>query len=277
MKALIRKSIQAAMSIKGVNSVLFGKNSGLKLRYSKELNIDMLLGLHEPNTFEVFDIFVKEGMLVADIGANVGYFSRFLSNKVGQTGAVHCFEPIPSTFNMLKDTIELNHLHNVTAVNKAVSSSNGTITMYLSHTHYMASIDANWASNDGGNIEVSTVTLDSYFENLGRYPDFIKMDIEGGGVFALKGMRECILKNEPVLLLESHTSAEDLSIGAALSLLPYDVYRVGDPTPVANLDKDYTHPHGIYDTVVGIPKSKRHLFENWTPAQFQKRRAGQRA
>jgi FkbM family methyltransferase len=277
MKTLIRRSIQGAMSLRGINSVLFGKNSGLKIRYSRDLNIDMLLGLHEPNTFEVFDIFVKEGMVVADIGANIGYFSRFLSQKAGATGSVHCFEPIPSTFNMLKDTIELNKLTNITAVNKAVSSSNGTITMYLSHTHYMASVDSNWAGSEGGNTEVPTVTLDSYFEALGQYPDFIKMDIEGGGVFALKGMRDCIVNNEPILLLESHTSAEDYAIGAALSLIPYDVYRVGNSAPVTNLKADHKDPGGIYDTVVGIPKSKRHLFPNWTPAQFQKKRAGQRA
>ena len=277
MKFLIKMPIQAAMSIIGVNQVLFGKNKGLRLRYNSQLNMDMLLGLHEPNTFEVFDLFVKEGMLVADIGANVGYFTRFLGKKVGETGYVHSFEPIPGTFKMLQDTISLNHLKNVIPVNKAVSGNNGTVTMYLSHTHYMASIDSDWASNEGGNLKVEAVTLDSYFEKLGRYPDFIKMDIEGGGVFALKGMHNCIKKNEPILLLESHTSAEDLSIGAALSLIPYDVYRVGNPMPVTNLKGDHKDQYGIYDTVVGIPKSKRHLFSNWTPAQFQKRRVGQRA
>ena len=277
MKFLIKMPIQAAMSIIGVNQVLFGKNKGLRLRYNSQLNMDMLLGLHEPNTFEVFDLFVKEGMLVADIGANVGYFTRFLGKKVGETGCVHSFEPIPGTFKMLQDTISLNHLKNVIPVNKAVSGNNGTVTMYLSHTHYMASIDSDWASNEGGNLKVEAVTLDSYFEKLGRYPDFIKMDIEGGGVFALKGMHNCIKKNEPILLLESHTSAEDLSIGAALSLIPYDVYRVGNPMPVTNLKGDHKDQYGIYDTVVGIPKSKRHLFSNWTPAQFQKRRVGQRA
>ena len=277
MKSLVKMPIRAAMSIIGVNQVLFGKNKGLKLRYNRELNMDMLLGLHEPNTFEVFDIFVQKGMVVADIGANVGYFTRFLGKKVGESGIVHSFEPIPPTFSMLQDTISLNHLSNVTPVNKAVSSNNGTVTMYLSHTHYMASIDASWASTDGGSIEVETITLDTYFEKLGKYPDFIKMDIEGGGVHALKGMQNCIRKNEPVLLLESHTSAEDLAIGEALSLIPYDVYRVGSSTPITNLNTDYKDIHGVYDTVLGIPKSKRHLFSNWTPAQFQKSRVGQRA
>jgi hypothetical protein len=102
------------------------------------------------------------------------------------------------------------------------------------------------------------------------------MDIEGGGILATKGMKNCIKKHEPILLMESHTSAEDLAIGEALSLIQYDVYRVGNETPVKSLNKDYQDHFGIYETVVGIPKSKQHLFQNWTPAQFQKRRLGQR-
>ena len=276
MKSILRKPIQGALSAIGINQVLFGKNKGLKLRYQSDLNLDMLLGMHEPNTFEVFDIFVKEGMVVADIGANVGYFTRFLSKKVGETGKVYSFEPIPQTFKTLEDTISLNKLKNVTPVNKAVTNCNGSVKMFLSSTHYMASVDVTWATEEGGAVEVPSVSLDSFFESLGRYPDFIKMDIEGGGVLATKGMRNCIKKHEPILLMESHTSAEDLAIGEALSLIQYDVYRVGNETPVKSLNKDYQDHFGIYETVVGIPKSKQHLFQNWTPAQFQKRRLGQR-
>jgi FkbM family methyltransferase len=176
----------------------------------------------------------------------------------------------------LVDTIKINHLDNIVPVNKAVTDSNGTIKMFLSSTHYMASVDVNWATEQGGAIQVPTTNLDSYFESVGAYPDFIKMDIEGGGVLALKGMRNCILKNEPVLLLESHTPAEDLAIGQALSLIPYNVYRVGNPTPVKYLDRDHKDEFGVYETVVGIPKSKQHLFTDWSPVQFQKRRLGQR-
>jgi FkbM family methyltransferase len=276
MKSILKMPIQGVLRVMGINQVLLGKNKGLKIRYKEDLNLDMLLGLHEPNTFEVFDLFVKKGMVVADIGANIGYFTRFLSKKVGEQGAVHAFEPVPTTFQTLQDTIILNKLHNINAVNKAIIERNGSVKMFLSNTHYMASVDVNWATNKGGDIEVPGTSLDFYFGNLGKYPDFIKMDIEGGGVVALKGMRNCILKNEPILLLESHTSAEDRAIGEALSMIAYEVYRVGDSTPVKYLNRDYKDEFGIYGTVLGIPKSKLHLYSNWKPAQFQKKRLGQR-
>ncbi|THU41516.1 FkbM family methyltransferase [Niastella caeni] len=276
MASLLGRGVKLLLKTQKINVIRFGKNKGMRLRYSDDLNVDMLLGFHEPNTFEVFDIFLKEGMAVADIGANVGYFTRFLSKKVKASGMVHSFEPIPNTYNILKDTISLNKLENVTPVNKAVSNANGSVTMFLSHTHYMASLDMNWAKDKNGCVEVPAVTLDSFYEQLGRYPDFIKMDIEGGGVYALQGMENCIKKNEPILLLESHTSEEDKAIGKALSLINYKVYRVGDDAPVTNLQADYTDKNGIYGTVIGIPASKLHLYSNWTPDQFQRKKFGQR-
>ncbi|MBK6390607.1 MAG: FkbM family methyltransferase [Saprospiraceae bacterium] len=196
MKNAIKRMIQFVLRKSKVNSVLFGKNKGLKLYFSDDLNLDMVLGFHEPNTFEVFDMFIKEGMTVVDIGANVGYFTRCLSKKVGTKGFVYAFEPIPATFKSLQATISLNNISNVIAVNKASSDHNGTVTMYLSLKHYMASLDVNWASRKGRNGS-SCITLDSFFETTGKAPDFIKMDIEGGGVYALKGMYNIIRKHEP--------------------------------------------------------------------------------
>lgn len=275
MKSLIKSLLRAIFRTLKVSRVILGKNRGFRMRYRDDLNLDMLLGIHEPNTFEVFDLFIRPGMVVADIGANVGYFSRFLSHKVGDKGKVFAFEPIPSTFQELEENIRTNGLQNITTVNKAVTDHNGSVTMYLSHTHYMASTDSKWAGESKA-TEVPAITLDSFFEEKGFFPDFIKMDIEGGGVYALQGMVNCITRNEPVLFLESHTSEEDLAIGRALQLADYEVYRVGESQPVKFLDRDYTDPYGISGTVIGIPKSKKNLFGSWTPAQFQKNRLGQR-
>jgi hypothetical protein len=146
----------------------------------------------------------------------------------------------------------------------------------LSQTHYIASLDSQWAGSQGGKIQVDGITLGNYFKEKQFYPDFIKMDIEGGGVFALQGMKQCILKNEPILFLESHTSAEDLAIGATLAMFPYDVYRVGSTKEVKYLDRDFRDEFGIYGTVIAIPKSKANLFSNWNPSSFQDIKLGQR-
>lgn len=273
---MLKKVLRNYLRTKHVNKVWFGRNKGFRYRYNDDYNLDMMLGLHEPNTFEVFKLFIKEGMIVTDIGANIGYFTRFLSEAVGPSGKVFAFEPVPDTYKTLLDTISMNGLKNVYPIEAAVSDTDGATKIYLSRSHYMASLDVNWATNEGGEKEVKCLTLDTFFEREGYYPDFIKLDIEGGGVSALKGMVNCIIKNEPVLFLESHTPNEDIAIGKALSLIPYDVYRVGSDVPVKFLDRDYRDQYGIYGTVIAIPQSKNHIYKNWAASSFQKYRLGQR-
>lgn len=181
MRKILKLLVKNLLRIQSTNRVFFGKNKGFRYKFNDDLNLDMMLGLHEPNTFEVFELFVKKGMIVADIGANIGYFSRFLSQKIGPDGKLFAFEPIPSTFERLEGTISLNDLSNVVPMNQAVGNVNGELKMFLSHTHYMASLDVSWAGKADGYVNVRGVTLDSFFEEKGFYPDFIKMDIEGGG------------------------------------------------------------------------------------------------
>lgn len=276
MKKIIKNLLKYYFKNSGIFKVPFGKNKGLLMRYTDDLNLDMMLGYHEPNTFQVFDSLITEGMTVVDIGANIGYFTGYLSKKVGNSGIVYAFEPIPSTAQKLQETIKINQLSNVEMHEFAVSDKNGTAQIFISHTHYMASLDEKWAGTQNGTIIVKTITLDSFFEKLNIQPDFIKMDIEGGGVYALKGMINCISKFEPILLLESHTPEEDIAIGDALRLAQYEVFRVGNNKPVKNLNGDYTDPYGIYETVVGIPLSRFKKYKNLNINNFQKKRIGQR-
>lgn len=236
----------------------------------------MLLGLHEPNTFEVFRQLILPGMVVADIGANRGYFSIFLDDLVGGSGSVFAFEPVPGTFAALERALERNNSCHVKAVKKAVTNVDAVTQFYLSHTHYMASLDANWAGRSGGTIDVEGVQLDTFFASQSRGPDFIKMDIEGGGVYALPGMENVIRSYEPCMLLESHTPEEDRAIGHALSLIDYAVFRCGSKIPVSNLAKDYRDRFGIWGTVVAVPRKRLKALHRFEPQSFQRWRLGER-
>lgn len=277
IKSIAKQALKSFFKAQDIFNIPLGKNRGLKLKYFDELNLDMVLGMHEPNTFEVMHQLIKPGMLIADIGANIGYFTRYLSKKTGPSGHVYAFEPIPDTYTRMVQTIDLNKLTNVTPVQLAVTDKHGTIEIFLSKNHYMASIDENWASKEGGSLVVETTSIDKYFSDLGRYPDLIKMDIEGGGFSALEGMKTCIAENAPILILESHTKNEDLAIGKALSsIIEYEVYRVGDSTPIKYLDAAFDNEYGVYGTVVGIPKRRISEFPLLDPKKFQTNKLGQR-
>src|SRR2546427_1905095 len=62
---------------------------------------------------------VKSGDVVLDIGANIGDYTRVLSQMVGRGGSVYSLEPIPQTFDLLSAVIQQLRLENVHPINCA--------------------------------------------------------------------------------------------------------------------------------------------------------------
>ena len=59
-------------------------------------------GFIEPNVARSIIKFVSKNDVVIDVGAHFGFFTILMAELVGSKGKVHSFEPIPSTFNVLK-------------------------------------------------------------------------------------------------------------------------------------------------------------------------------
>lgn len=275
-QSLVKKILRLYYKNGHVYKIPFGPNRGTYFEYHDSLTLSIMLGCHEPNTFEVARQLIRPGMCVVDLGANRGYFATFFSKLTGENGRVYAFEPIPSNYAALTKNLDLNKCKNVTPLQMAAADKDGTLSIFLAENPLMASLEASWAGADHGKIDVESITLDKFFEKNESRPDFIKMDIEGGGVFALPGMEKTIDNHKPFLLLESHTPNEDRAIGKILQKYNYQAYRVGFDREVRNLDSDYKDPYGIYDAVVGIPKSKPDIIKALRPDLFQKNRFGQR-
>lgn len=59
---------------------------------------------------------VKPGMVVADVGAGVGYFTTRLARKVGPKGRVYANDIQPEMLARLQDRLEAEHIANVETV-----------------------------------------------------------------------------------------------------------------------------------------------------------------
>lgn len=59
---------------------------------------------------------LRPGMMVADLGAGTGYFSRFLADAVGSRGTVLAVEPEPNLVVKLRERAEQEHTPNVIPV-----------------------------------------------------------------------------------------------------------------------------------------------------------------
>ncbi len=129
---------------------------------------------------------IKPGSVALDIGANIGFFSSFLSDCVGEAGHVYCFEPDVVNFGHLKN--ELCEKKNVSLFQKAIASETGVLTLYTSG---MLNVDHRTYKPEKHESEytVEKISVDDFVKNKFKV-DFIKMDIQGFEMEALQGMKQ---------------------------------------------------------------------------------------
>lgn len=75
---------------------------------------------------------VKSGMVVADVGANLGYFSLLMADLVGPSGKVLAFEPNPQVAGLLRRSLHANGFEPVVTIEPdPLSGASGeAVTLY---------------------------------------------------------------------------------------------------------------------------------------------------
>ncbi len=159
------------------------------------------LGTYEYDKQQRFTSTLKPGMAVYDIGANVGFYSLLSSVLVGPSGRVLAFEPLPRNISFLRRHVELNHLSNVSIIERALSDREGTITFEEAASHTMGKI----GSGSGGGLQVAMTTVDLLRQHDGApAPSLMKIDVEGAELMVLKGAERTLRECRPVLFLATH-------------------------------------------------------------------------
>src|SRR5688500_4127657 len=115
---------------RGIKRNISGFTLRLPTRYYKYFKQD-----YELNNINFLNNKMKRNMHVIDIGAHICLLSTIIGQKVGKSGKVYSFEPTPSTFRLLKKTIEINNQQQVVIpFNKAVAEKTGVTTFYITDT-----------------------------------------------------------------------------------------------------------------------------------------------
>lgn len=146
---------------------------------------------------------IKEGDTVIDCGACVGEFTLYAAKAAGKRGKVVAFEPDKNFFEKLERNILLNSIKNVILIEKGVWSKVDTLRFSggsQSGNLYDKNLTYNTESYD-----VPVTTLDHELEKIGLGKvDFIKMDVEGAEVEAIKGACGILEKSSPRLAIASY-------------------------------------------------------------------------
>jgi FkbM family methyltransferase len=88
-------------------------------------------GTYDPNELATLKAIMKPGMAAVDVGANIGLYTLFLSNLVGDTGTVWAFEPSSRERQQLVRNLEINVRKNTQVFPEALSSYQGTKLLYI--------------------------------------------------------------------------------------------------------------------------------------------------
>jgi len=153
---------------------------------------------------------VQSGTTAVDIGANIGIYTKALSEPVGPQGTVISVEPVPQTFEVLSQNVRSLLMTNVSCVNAAISGTDGHALMELASydtgglNFYQARVVANYhplVVHPKNQFRVRTTKLDTLLRGLGRIC-FVKCDVEGHELACLSGAEDLLASRSPAWLVD---------------------------------------------------------------------------
>jgi len=146
----------------------------------------------------------KPGDTVWDAGAHAGASVCFLSRLVGDTGKVVAFEPDDLCYGFLEKNIELHGLKNVVTVRKALSDKRGWARFVMDGTLAAGISDFVKYSDEKRIVAVPTLSIEDACNELSAVPDYVKMDIEGAELAAIRGSLDFLRSHTIEFVIESN-------------------------------------------------------------------------
>lgn len=154
---------------------------------------------------------LEEGMTVLDLGANIGIFSLYAVDKIGQSGRIIAIEPEAVSFDALKKNTA--PYSNIIPLQLAAWNKNGTMTLHQSTSYTGSTLIPSHSITasplSGKTTEVETVRLDELLPRMGiTHVDFVKIDTEGAGNKILEGL-EGMMPNIENFAIAAYHDQED--------------------------------------------------------------------
>jgi len=183
-----------------------------------------------------------QDQIFVDIGANLGQTLlkvKSVSSRVDYYG----FEPNPACCYYLEQLIAVNRFDKTLVFPVAIAEEIGVATLYIHHSNDTAGSSASLLK-DFKNEEISfqkmipvfnlTYFSDHYFD--GRPVGVLKMDVEGAELETLKGSKETIASDLPIIICEllppinevvkTETLEKKRQIQQLLEVLDYRMYKI---------------------------------------------------
>ena len=159
-------------------------------------------GSFEPESMFAAQRLVREGDVVLDVGANIGYYTVRFGKLVGAGGRVLAAEPTRHYGHILERNIAENGLANVRILDYGLSDRADTVRIDIGPSsatmHSPAGFDRVLFQET-----IKIARLDDVAESLDlQRLDFVKIDVDGHEPFVLRGAWAVLGKYSPIILME---------------------------------------------------------------------------
>jgi FkbM family methyltransferase len=229
------RSIPVAVSVPRLGQFDFRVHSRPDQYISGSLIRD---GIWEPFETEVFCRLCRESDIVADLGANIGWYSVIASRIVGTSGRVISFEPDPTNLDLLRENVVLSgHSELVEIHNLAVADREADAELFLCETNLGDHrIFSDGSTRDSLVVRVST--LDAVFADCFYPPTLVKSDTQGSEARILRGASAMLGAGwRPIFILEywpfglTHSGDDPLRLFHRLVSLDYEIFELTEENP----------------------------------------------
>lgn len=193
---------------------------------------------------------IKPGFSCIDIGANMGYYSVFLSKYTGPNGKVFSVEPVPLFCEIWKKNTAKTEHKNLTLFPYALGEKESSVEMStpvingIFH-HGMTKVITDNKKEYDNPFSVEMKNPEQLFSNLDKI-DFIKIDVEGYESVVLSNMCEIIKKHKPLIQSELSGDGNREKVIRILTEIGYSVYNLTDrklvessPEMIKTIEKDF--------------------------------------
>lgn len=175
---------------------------------------------------------IKEGDTCIDIGANLGYYSVFMSDFAGAKGKLFAVEPVPVFRSVWEKNIKLSGRNNYTMLPFALGSENKAVQMGMPvHNgvlhHGMTKVASDKKDDFLERFDTEMRIPDELFLNLERI-DFIKCDVEGYEHFVFSNMQKTLEKFKPLIQSELGGDENRKSVIELLERIGYRTYLLSN-------------------------------------------------
>lgn len=235
-----------------------------------------LRGQNERLLAERYDLFLREGDHVLDVGAADGIHTRAVAARVGATGSVLAVEPLLEMYGENLGAVARQDGALVAILQVALGAEAGTASMTVvvdlpGYSGLRARvIEGPDREKPRKHVAVRVETIDRLYEGRDRL-DYVKIDIEGGETDCIRGGITTIQRLKPIISFEhgwQGYSAYELSgmeIFDLLKPLGYDFFDLlGLPLPSRADFRAALDAGQVWD-FWAVPTEKIALFQGCRP------------